>query len=145
LHADFESSGAQAINFNQFKAYLYKYDPNISEARAADLFAEASQGNQTINSKEFCRIIIQYGIGGYGLGPFMIRELMESLSARKNVVDVKLSESKTGEDSPSKGTISGSKSSTVEKSETSTYDEEEEKEVKKTTTIKRTVRKKTNK
>ena len=38
--------------------------------------------------QEFAEIVVRYGIGGYGLGVFAIRELLDVMSDRNVVVDL---------------------------------------------------------
>jgi len=85
LLSEFENVGTPLINLDQFKELVLKYDPTVSDEKVIEYYAEASEGREGINSKEFSKVIIKYGVGGKGLGCFMIRELMDTMSARKNL------------------------------------------------------------
>ncbi|CAG9329268.1 unnamed protein product [Blepharisma stoltei] len=83
LFGEYEAFGTEGVNAEQFKSAALKYDPCLSDERVAQIWAEASQGNDSIGPKLFVKTITKYGIGGYGFGTFLIRELMDALAEAK--------------------------------------------------------------
>ncbi|CAG9335791.1 unnamed protein product [Blepharisma stoltei] len=97
LYSEFEQFSSQTINKDQFSEQLLKYDKLLTMERLNDLYEEAKSGSDDVSVHGFVKVIMKYGIGGYGLGAFMIRELLETLSSRAFYVDANLDEKRTTE------------------------------------------------
>lgn len=90
LYTEFSKFGTDTISQDQFTQSLVKLDSLLTSERLNDLCEEARQESEEINQSGFTSVILKYGIGGFGLGAFMIRELLETLSTRIIQVDVQL-------------------------------------------------------
>mmetsp|Transcript_29492 Transcript_29492/g.29221 ORF Transcript_29492/g.29221 Transcript_29492/m.29221 type:complete len:1237 (+) Transcript_29492:328-4038(+) len=96
LYSDFSRFNSETINLEQFTQLVQQYDPNLSPEQVSELFTGAGDGKEAIEAHEFSKIVMKYGIAGYGLGAFLIPELMASLTERKIVTDVDLKGIPTG-------------------------------------------------
>lgn len=76
-----------------FKETIHMIDPWIHDGKIADLYTEALAVSQTpglADKDAFVKIALRHGIGKYGLGSFVIRELLDVLTERQFVVDISL-------------------------------------------------------
>ena len=73
----------EVINEEMFEGLVSGLDPNLSKELISKLFTEALIGSTdatSINSLNFIQIIMKYGVGGYGIGPFIVKKLSELLN-----------------------------------------------------------------
>ncbi|CAG9318926.1 unnamed protein product [Blepharisma stoltei] len=105
--------GLNLMNPTTFIETVKIIDPKISTIKIADLHKEAiaiCKHFKGIDKDTFVKIALRHGIGGYGLGSFAIRELLDVLGKRQFVVDISLKPDETvsikkGEIEPAKRVI----------------------------------------
>ena len=63
-----------------FNEVLYDLDPKLPESSINKLFIECSFEGSKVLSESLIKLILKYGIGGYGVGPFKFKQLSSILS-----------------------------------------------------------------
>ena len=81
-----ESQNIQELDFKKFEEVIVSLDKSIPPERIYELFNEAlklTEGESLVPNQVFVKVCVKNGVGGYGLGPFRIRELQQQLEERK--------------------------------------------------------------
>ena len=91
INRNYKNTGEVHLELGKFRELVLDYDPTLQFEWIEQLYEEARQINdppESVEIHEFAEIVVRYGIGGYGLGVFAIRELLDIMSDRNIVVDL---------------------------------------------------------